>query len=786
MMKPGQNRNHTFTTLSLFFQKNSVRAHNPFIDTSEKIHLWRCGILLFIVLILIIFCQTAQASRAIKIQLKDNKGKSARQVQLYGGSYALLIGASNYTAGWPKLESIPGELSKVEKLLKNKGFVVEYHLDPDHDQIQKLYEGFIERYGYNQENRLLFYYSGHGHTRNNGRKGYLVPVDAPNPNIDEIGFVKKALGMNQIISWARDIEAKHVIFLFDSCFSGTIFKQKELPAPPKYITSLTTKSVRQFITAGSAGEAVPANSTFTPAFVDALQYNLADLNGDNYVSGTELGLYLQAKVPQHSDQSPQFGKIGDYELSRGDFIFLAGGNLDDQVTDKPKNYSKRAKYGSLQITSSPSGSSVKVDGKPAGQTPVQLDRIPPGSVRISIFKDGYHEKEQLVTIKKGRKTAVNFDLDEKPRNGRLTVIAKPNNAKVQIDNIGSAYSPGLELAPGRYHIIVSALGHTPEKRWVNLASGSSLTVSFRLTKTPVPKAKTPDQSKKNGSLKISSTPSGSKIIINGKPAGQTPVQLDKIPPGPVQISISKSGYHPKEQLVTVKKGRKTAVNFDLDEKEKKGILKVLTRPNSAKVQILNIAQKYSSGMELKPGRYHIKVSASEYTSEKRWVNLSPGGSLTVSFRLELLKKSKPEPEVALPEKPSKPTRPAVIKSGGRFIAYADKTVEDTKTGLMWAARDNGKDISWKDAKHYCETYRGGGYTDWRTPSEKELTELYNNKISPKNKPGNHIIELTKGYIWTSETRGGKAAFFYFDDGLKLWYDKSNFFYLRALPVRRNK
>ena len=46
-----------------------------------------------------------------------------------------------------------------------------------------------------------------------------------------------------------------------------------------------------------------------------------DLNGDGYISGTELGLYLQEEVPRHVRQTPQFGKIDDYDLSRGDFIF---------------------------------------------------------------------------------------------------------------------------------------------------------------------------------------------------------------------------------------------------------------------------------------------------------------------------------------------------------------------------------------------------------------------------------------------------------------------------------
>jgi formylglycine-generating enzyme required for sulfatase activity len=270
------------------------------------------------------------ASRGLRIRTKTTSG-STQELEMYRGSYALLIGQSNYTAGWPKLESIPGELNLVASALKAKGFWVEKHLDLNGKQLEKTFEEFIDRYGYKKENRLLFYYSGHGHTRLNGRKGYLVPVDAPNPAYNEEEFLVKSLVVNQILAWARDIEAKHAMFLFDSCFSGTIFKQKDLPRVPTQITKATASPVRQFITAGSADETVPANSVFTPVFIDALNFGWGDLNKDGYISGTELGLYIQEKVPRHTAQSPQYGKIQDYDLSRGDFIFKAGGNEADSV-----------------------------------------------------------------------------------------------------------------------------------------------------------------------------------------------------------------------------------------------------------------------------------------------------------------------------------------------------------------------------------------------------------------------------------------------------------------------
>jgi hypothetical protein len=241
----------------------------------------------------------------------------------YTGSYALLIGESKYNNGWSNLEAIPGELQQVENLLTAKCFHVERSMNLKADALGKRIETFINDYGFDENNRLLFFYSGHGHTRKDKDKGYLVPTDAPNPYFDEKGFLQKALSMNQILTWARRIEAKHALFVFDSCFSGTVFKGKE-PEMPRQISQAAKLPVRQFITAGSADETVPAKSVFTPAFIDALRFGWGDLYKDGYVTGEELGLYLKNKVPQHANQTPQYGKIKDYDLSRGDFVFLVG------------------------------------------------------------------------------------------------------------------------------------------------------------------------------------------------------------------------------------------------------------------------------------------------------------------------------------------------------------------------------------------------------------------------------------------------------------------------------
>jgi predicted Holliday junction resolvase-like endonuclease len=144
--------------------------------------------------------------------------------------------------------------------------------------------------------------------------------------------------------------------------------------------------------------------------------------------------------------------------------------------------------------------------------------------------------------------------------------------------------------------------------------------------------------------------------------------------------------------------------------------------------------------------------------------------------------------------PSVPTL-GVSGQDGRYIAYGNGTVLDTRTNLMWAGKDNGANISWQDAKSYCENYRGGGYTDWRMPTQDELAGLYDTAITNTNPPaegcsgGYHLtnlINLTCCCPWASETRGSTAANFGFSNGPRHWLDQSYVGSIRVLPVRSNK
>ncbi len=78
---------------------------------------------------------------------------------------------------------------------------------------------------------------------------------------------------------------------------------------------------------------------------------------------------------------------------------------------------------------------------------------------------------------------------------------------------------------------------------------------------------------------------------------------------------------------------------------------------------------------------------------------------------------------------------AVACSGGdepsapRFAQLGTDVVRDARSGLVWATRDGGRELSWHDADRYCRelTLDSGGGA-WRLPSIEELAALYDTSM----------------------------------------------------------
>ena len=70
----------------------------------------------------------------------------------------------------------------------------------------------------------------------------------------------------------------------------------------------------------------------------------------------------------------------------------------------------------------------------------------------------------------------------------------------------------------------------------------------------------------------------------------------------------------------------------------------------------------------------------------------------------------------------------VLEAGSRFSVKDEKTVLDTRTGLMWCLLDSqvteNRCLTYEDATEYVSSLETGGHDDWRLPSPDELKALY--------------------------------------------------------------
>lgn len=254
--------------------------------------------------------------------------------QLYSVSAALVIGEYSYGSGWPALPGVKQDADAVASALSSQGFQVTRSNNPTKQELISAVDSFMSRYGSDSRARILIYFAGHGHTltENGSRTGYIVLKNAKDPSKDLNGFKNGSLKIDYFSDKAKAASARHTLFVFDSCFAGSIFQS--MRSIPDYAAEMIKKKAREFITSGTDSQQVPDESVFRHRFIDGIS-GRADADGDGLVTGSELGMYVQQQVSNYSagSQTPVFGKLKDTD---GEFVFFAGGNAPVQQ-DTPQN-----------------------------------------------------------------------------------------------------------------------------------------------------------------------------------------------------------------------------------------------------------------------------------------------------------------------------------------------------------------------------------------------------------------------------------------------------------------
>ena len=242
--------------------------------------------------------------------------------------------------------------------------------------------------------------------------------------------------------------------------------------------------------------------------------------------------------------------IGDevpYRLSLPLYHDEAGMVTVDQPR-KELQFALRPAFGSVTVTSTPSGASVFLDEKQVGQTPLTLDRIASGSHSLRLQAPQYAVERRNVSVADGQTANVAVTLAA--RFAEITVQA-PQGAVVTVD--GDRKGSGTlswRQGEGLCDIVVSMAGHRDARRQLEVVAGRAHTV--QLTPQPI-----------YGSASVDSDPMDAEIWIDGKQYGVTPNVVERLLVGRHTLVLKKSGCADLQQQFSVEEGKEASLSVKL-------------------------------------------------------------------------------------------------------------------------------------------------------------------------------------------------------------------------------
>jgi hypothetical protein len=151
----------------------------------------------------------------------------------------------------------------------------------------------------------------------------------------------------------------------------------------------------------------------------------------------------------------------------------------------------------------------------------------------------------------GKTQPVKVDLTEFYSNLRVSIPT--DNTDIYINNriCGKNTWDGM-LPPGRYLIEVKKEGAATQAKTLELMENDSVCVTFN------------EMVSLTGSLIVSYKPDGSKVFLDGKEIGVTPLHISKMPIGKHQLSIKKEYYKTKNDTFSIEEGQNLNISGILD------------------------------------------------------------------------------------------------------------------------------------------------------------------------------------------------------------------------------
>jgi len=197
--------------------------------------------------------------------------------------------------------------------------------------------------------------------------------------------------------------------------------------------------------------------------------------------------------------------------------------------------------GILDVSSSPSGAAVYVDGNYRGVTSTTVGNLYPGQHSVKLTKAGYQDWTGTASIASGATTYLSPTLvtNPQPQYATVSISSNPAGANVYGDGVyvGQTRSGSplvfTNVKPGIHTLLLTKSGYQDYEATQSVVAGQDYVVSVTLN---------PVQNPTTCGISVISAPSGAEVYLNNVFRGLTPITLDGLAPGSYAVILKLSGY----------------------------------------------------------------------------------------------------------------------------------------------------------------------------------------------------------------------------------------------------
>jgi formylglycine-generating enzyme required for sulfatase activity len=274
-------------------------------------------------------------------------------------------------------------------------------------------------------------------------------------------------------------------------------------------------------------------------------------------------------------------------------------------------------------TDSGVSATVRVDGESIGTTPIANAEIVHGSHQIE-FVANRHLPEVFELDVEGLNVKQSIVAALTPSWAPVSLISEPAGATVNVDGNFAGTTPvELELTAGERSLEITLRGYNAwQDRIMVIADTAQALPAVVLSPA-------------DGRVELASTPTDASVSVNGEYRGRTPMNLRLRPGQTHSISISKPGYEPSNQQMSVAADSGRSVSVDLVALY--GEVAVESAPVGAEIYVDDrLVGTTPSRLELLSVPHVVEVKAEGYAPDRREITPRPGYSQALAFDLVAL------------------------------------------------------------------------------------------------------------------------------------------------------